>query len=275
MDKKSLAKNIFGYIVLAVISFFFVFVWNPFQLAIYSLLTGLLLYVVYNIRRPEKQRLNRSNLEGYLTYAGFTYLLILLLYSVSPYLRVKEFQWTHPAYHSVEGEISDAAYGVYRQKGNLYGYVDISYRYHVADHYIQQQQKAALRFYSFPIFSNTKGDYLKARVKDQFNEIQQERSYVILVNDAQPERSRFFAGQALFYWSGSIMKNFCSGILFMIAVIGGVGLIAYLFRNYKRPAPANRKSLVKMVWMIVLGILGLFFLIYLVLLIYFKSTGKL
>lgn len=275
MDKKSVVKNIFVYIFIAVISFFFVFVWNPFQLAIYSLFIGLILYIATNIRQYEWRQLNRNNLERYLFNVGIVYLFMVVLYSLSPYLRLKEFQFVHPHYQVVEGDATASHYGVYRQKGNLYSFVDIDYSYQVNGVRYQQQQKAALKFYSFPIFSNAKADYLTEQVNREFDQIRQQRSYVILVNNERPADSRFFSGREVFYWSGSILKNFLSGILFMIAVVGLVGLMAFLFRNYKKPSPVQRKSLVKLVWKILLGIFGLFFMIYLLLLIYFKSTGKL
>lgn len=274
MDKKSFVKNIFVYILIAVISFFFLFIWNPFQLAIYSLLIGSVLYIAMSIRKYEWRQLNRSNLERYLVNVGIVYLFVVVLYSLSPYLRLKEFQLVHPHYHVVEGDATASRYGIYRQKGNLYSFVDVDYSYQINGIRYQQQQKEALKFYSFPIFSNTKADYLKDRVGRLFNEIQQQQSYVILVNNERPADSRFFSGREVFYWSGSMLKNFLAGILFMITIVGLVGLMAFLFRNYKRPSPDVSKSVVKLIWKVLLGIFVLLFIIYLLLVIYFKSMGK-
>jgi len=275
MDKKSFVRNIFVYILIAVISFFFLFIWNPFQLAIYSLLIGSVLYITMSIRKYEWRQLNRSNVERYLVNVGIVYLFVVVLYSLSPYLRLKEFQLVHPHYHSVEGDATAARDGIYRQKGNLYSFMDVDYSYQVNGVRYQQQQKEALKFYSFPIFSNTKADYLKERVNREFDQIRQQRSYVIMVNNERPVDSRFFSGREVFYWSGSILKNFLGGFLFMIIVIGLVGLMAFLFRNYKRPSPDVSKSVVKLIGKILLGIFGLLFIIYLLLVFYFKSTGKL
>ncbi|PTS99600.1 hypothetical protein DBR11_12055, partial [Pedobacter sp. HMWF019] len=94
-----------------------------------------------------------------------------------------------------------------------------------------------------------------------------------------PKESQFFSSKDVFYWSGSILKNFLSGILFMITILASMGLLVFLFRNHKGPSPEDKKFLAKKVWkilFIVLGtIFGLLFIIYLVLLFYFKSTGKL
>lgn len=275
MDKKIPVKNIFTYTFIAAISLFFLFIWNPFQLVIYSLFLGLIIYIITGIGQYGRLKLNGNNFKRYLTGAALTYLVILTLYSVSPYLRLKEFQLVHPNYGVVEGDANAAHYGVYRQKGNLYGFVDVDYNYDVNGTRYAQQQKEALKFYSFPIFSNTKRDYLENCVNREFSRIRQQRSYVIMVNHDRPEESRFFSGREIFYWSGSMLKNFLSGILFMIAVVATVGLFAFLFRNYKRPSPVKKKSLVKLIGLIFLIIFGLFFITYLVLLIYFKSTGKL
>ncbi|WP_142687950.1 hypothetical protein [Chitinophaga polysaccharea] len=188
---------------------------------------------------------------------------------------MKEFQWTHPGYHAVQGEVTVSGYDVYKQRGNLYSFVNVDYSYYVNGNHYQQQQKAALKFYSFPIFSNTKTGYLRDEVARRFSRIQQQKSYVIMVNDQQPASSRFFSSKQAFYCSGSALKNFLAGILFMLAVFALVGFLAFLFRNYKAPSPVNRKQLQQRIIKIILIIFGLLFTIYLAFLIYFKSTGKL
>ncbi|HEY8958858.1 hypothetical protein [Chitinophaga sp.] len=233
MSKKSFLENIAGYILLAAAGVFFIVIWNPFQLAIYSLFTGAVIFLIFYIRQPEKQPLSKHHLRRYLFYTGVTYFLVVVLYSLSPYLRLKEFQWTHPGYHTVQGEVAVSGYGVYKQRSNLYGFVNVDYSYQVNGHRYQQHQKEVLKFYSFPIFSNTKTEYLSGQVARRFSRLQQQESYVIMVNDRQPDRSRFFSSAEAFYWSGSALKNFLAGILFMIIIFAMIGLFAFLFRNYK------------------------------------------
>ncbi len=275
MNKKSFLENIAGYILFAAAGFFFIVIWNPFQLAIYSLFIGIVIYLVLNIRQQGKLQLNSRHLRSALFYTGGIYFLIVALYSLSPYLRLKEFQWTHPGYHAVQGEVTVSGYGVYKQRSNSYSFVNVDYSYYVNGNRYQQQQKAVLKFYSFPIFSNTKTDYLRDEVAHQFNRVQQQKSYVIMVNDHQPGNSRFFSSGEMFYWNGSALKNFLAGILFMIAVFSLVGFLAFLFRNYRRPSPVNRKTIRLRIIKIILIIFGLLFTTYLAFLVYFKSTGKL
>lgn len=49
-----------------------------------------------------------------------------------------------------------------------------------------------------------------------------------MVNDRQPGSSRFFSSTEVFYWSGSALKNFLAGILFMIAVLALVLLWVFI-----------------------------------------------
>lgn len=275
MNKKSFLENIAGYLLFAAASFFFIVIWNPFQLAIYSLFIGVIIYFILSIRQYKKLQLNRQQLRKSLFYTAGIYFLIAALYSLSPYLRLKEFQWTHPGYHTAPGTVTVSGYGVYKQRSNLYSFVNVDYSYHVNNQRYQQQQKAVLKFYSFPIFSNTKTDYLKDQAAQKFDRILQQKSYVIMVNDRQPARSRFFGSAEIFYWNGSALKNFLAGILFMIAVFTLVGLLVFLFRNYKRPSPVNRKSLQIRIIKIISIIFGVLFIIYLAFLVYFKSIGKL
>ncbi|PTS96185.1 hypothetical protein DBR11_19615, partial [Pedobacter sp. HMWF019] len=104
MDKRSFPKDIAGYILFAVMSFFFVFIWNPFHLVVYGFLIGIVIYVTFNIRQAEKLKLNRDNLKRGFPYIILTYLFIIVIFSLSPYLRVKEFQLTHPNYQIAQGE---------------------------------------------------------------------------------------------------------------------------------------------------------------------------
>lgn len=233
MNKKNFLENIAGYILFAAVGIFFIVIWNPFQLAVYSLFTGSVIFFILHIGRREKLSLSRYYLRRYLFYSGATYFLLVTLYSLSPYLRLKEFQWTHPGYHAVQGEVTVSGYGVYKQRSNLYSFVNVDYSYQVNGHLYQQHQKEVLKFYSFPIFSNTKTDYLSDQVARRFSQVQQQGSYVIMVNDHQPGHSRFFSGEEVFYWSGSALKNFLAGILFMIIIFTLIGLFAFLFRNYK------------------------------------------
>lgn len=275
MSKKSFLENIAGYVLLAAAGVFFIVIWNPFQLAIYSLFIGVIIFLIFYIGQREKQPLSRHHLRRYLFYTGVTYFMVVVLYSLSPYLRLKEFQWTHPGYHTVQGEVTVSGYGVHKQRSDLYGFVNVDYSYQVDGHRYQQHQEKVFRFYSFPIFSNNTTEYLKSQAARRFSQLQQQGGYVIMINDRQPERSRFFSSREAFYWSGSALKNFLAGILFMIVVFALAGLLAFLFRNYKRPSQVNRKSILLRITKIILIIFGLLFTTYLAFLIYFKSIGKL
>jgi hypothetical protein len=279
MNKKNFLKDIAGYVLFAVSIFFFVFIWNPFHLVVYSFLIGIIIYITLNIRKAEKFKLNSANLKTGVPYIISTYLFIIIIFSLSPYLRVREFQLTHPNYQILQGEVVFSDDGVYKQKGNLYSFVNVDYSYSANGKRYTQQQKEALKFYSFPIFSNTKTEYLKNRVNYKFNQLRLQRNYVIMVRKDNPEESQFFSSREVFYWSGSILKNFLSGILFMVTIFASIGLLAFLFRNNKVPSPEDKKLFAKKllkILFIVLGIFfGLLFIIYLVLLFYFKSTGKL
>ncbi|MET3879633.1 hypothetical protein [Chitinophaga sp. OAE865] len=168
MNKKKFLGNIAAYILFAAVGIFFIVIWNPFQLAIYSLLIGAVIFFILNTRELGKQPSGRYHLRKYLFYTGEIYFLTVSLYSLSPYLRLKEFQWTHPGYHAVQGEVTVSGYGVYKQRSNLYGFVNVDYSYQVNGQGYQQHQKEVLKFYSFPIFSNARTDYLRDQAARRF-----------------------------------------------------------------------------------------------------------
>ncbi len=179
----------------------------------------------------------------------FSSLLIALIISVSPYLKMKDFQLTHPNY-----EISDFRITHFkgdfesRYKATGYYYGTIDYTYVKNGKTYHQQEKEAIKWDDFT------GDYKQNKTK--INQLIKENKCFVFVNSDNPNESKLFCSDKYFYLEGSEGYYFFQDMSFgTIGIILFIGIMAggLIFKENNHIFLKNTKIIISIILAFICG----------------------
>ncbi len=201
--------DLFALIVFSIVAIKIVFWDNPIWWILYGIVLGAILFLIGKDRSKE-------------TFAlcfGFCYILIALVISSSPFLRIKDFQLFHPHYKLLkEFTITKADYDIYHSStrgGYMYAYAIIDYAYTIDGEEIQHTEEDVVKW-------DTEG--YKANKKKLAN-IVKSNDFFVFVNPKRPTESKMFYSNKYVYLKG------CEGFyffrdMFLVIVMMAIFLVA-------------------------------------------------
>lgn len=198
----------------------FIFWVNNYHYFIYALIITSILFFV---RKTSKIGWKEKGSELLMIF-GFIYCLLLMIISLSPFLKFKEFQWTHPDWKEAKAQVSsyESEWGKPFRKSSGYAYSNIQYQYKVSERFYSNLEKEVEKLY-YPIWeSKERIQLLKAERQQRTKEQIEAQKFILLYNTKAPKESKFFISKSLFYPQGSGIYAFSIiiGILILLVVIG-------------------------------------------------------
>lgn len=210
-DKWSWLNGIGAFVFLSMI----VFVLNPPQLLAYTLV----LFLVWFLWRWRAQG-RRPVITAWSTGMPLAsiYLVMIVVYSISPLVQQAEFRMTHPGWTNAAASLTGytTGYHIGYRSSNSYAYADASYRYQAAGvPYTATAAQQARNYRWFWIDPEP----LRVQSGKRVARAMQQHDYTVYYNRQRPSESRLFLTADLVYFNGSGLKNFAGPLLF---VLGGV-----------------------------------------------------
>ncbi|MCT2562827.1 hypothetical protein [Chryseobacterium herbae] len=154
------------------------------------------------------------------------YLVLITLLSLSPFLKILEFKWSHQDWKPVNAQMIQplASWDSgYRRKGN--SYVNIDYEYQFNGTTYKKSETEALHKY-YPFWNRKKSRELVDEFSKSVSEKIQKRDYLILINPDQPQKSKLFLSTDLFYFQGSLFYDMVTGLaVFILTFLGIIGAV--------------------------------------------------
>ncbi|MCS4533017.1 hypothetical protein [Neisseria montereyensis] len=210
-------KDIQLIIILGILFLILVFIGNPIRWIIYGVVGGSLLFLMGKDKSKKR----------FLVSVVISYLLIAFLISISPYLKIKDFQLFHPNYEQLtEYQITDAKlhYGGRRPR---YTYVTIKYAYSLKGKAYEQTEKEPIKWSN----SLWLGSVYE---REKLSEIIKEKDFLVFVNRNNPSESKMFYSNKLLYLSGSrafqdifyLLESFT--VLLIGIALFGFGIFIYV-----------------------------------------------
>ncbi|MFP3832757.1 hypothetical protein [Chryseobacterium sp. SIMBA_028] len=216
-----------GFLLMMVIVACLLFWINNYRYFIYALIVAVIIFLLRNSTKTGW----KAKGEYFLMLLALIYFPLLTLMSVSPFLKFKEFQWTHPGWQQTKGQVlsytSEWENPFRRSSG--YAFIDVSYQY-TLNHktYTNTEQKAEKMYY--PIWeSKERIQLLKAKLLQQTKQQIDSQKCILLYNATHPKESRFFVSRSLFYLQGSAIYAFSIfiGVLIVLLIIN----LFFSFKN--------------------------------------------
>ncbi len=225
----SVVGSILGAIVVILVLYFLFLYGENIRILIYAVVFYLVIYLL--IIRPFYKV---NNLAYNLILILMCYLLFQIIYGSSPWLQLKEFEWTHSKWQRVnQVQLVDTQSEVYRRsKGVSYAYMDIIYQYEYQGKKYSTEQGDLARQYGMLL--NDKPIQLR-----QFSELKLKNQYssgqaVVLVNRDHPQESIYFYSQQGFDLRSSWLAKILYGLQ-LISVIVLIGLLGLLIKQAVNP----------------------------------------
>ncbi|WP_131401764.1 hypothetical protein [Chryseobacterium sp. JM1] len=215
--------TVIGSIAIAGGIVFFVFIENPVRYFFYALL----LVIVTNFKSLRNIRTDlKKTAQNLLITTGLIYLVIITLLSLSPFLKIQEFKWSHRDWKPVNAQkiqpLTSWESG-YKRKGNSYVNIDYEYQFNGTP-YKNLEPEALYRYY--PFWNRKKSRELVDEFSKSVSEKIQKRDYLILTNPDQPEKSKLFLSTDLFYFQGSLFYDLVTGLaVFILIFLGIIGAV--------------------------------------------------
>jgi energy-coupling factor transporter transmembrane protein EcfT len=212
-----------GAVVVTAMLIVFIFVVNNYHYFIYAtIIAG----VIFMVRKTSKQGWKEKG-KYFLILTGLVYVPLLLLFSVSPFLRFAEFRCTHPGWKTAEAE--DLSYGSEweprKRRSSGYAYSDISYSYQVGTRSFTHKEHSVEKLY-YPVWES---DRKILELKDDLLQRTKERirkgKFMLLYNAETPSESKFFISRQLLYPQGSELYAY---IIFISIIFFSMALSAVL-----------------------------------------------
>lgn len=202
---------------------FVVFIENPVRYFLYALF----LVIVTNFKSFRNFRMDfKKVVSNSLIATGLVYLSLITILSLSPFLKILEFKWSHPDWKPVNTQMIQpfASWDTgYKRKGNSYVTIDYEYQFNGTT-YKNSEPEALYRYY--PFWNRKKSQELVNEFSKSVSEKIQKRDYLILTNSHQPEKSKLFLSTDLFYFQGSLFYDAVTGLVgFILVFLGIIGAI--------------------------------------------------
>lgn len=215
--------KILGIIVVGGGISFVVFIENPVRYFLYAVL----LVTATNFKSLGDLRNDLKKTAGkLLTATGVVYLALITILSLSPFLKVMEFKWSHPDWKPVNSQTIQPFTSWdngYKRKGNSYVNIDYEYQFN-GTNYKNSEPEALKKYY--PFWNRKKSRELVNGFSKSVSEKIQKRDYLILTNPHQPEKSKLFLSTDLFYFQGSLFYDAVTGLVaFILIFLGIIGAI--------------------------------------------------
>lgn len=205
---------------------FLVFIENPVRYFFYALL----LVIVTNFKSLRNIRTDlKKTAQHLLITTGVVYVVLITVLSLSPFLKIMEFKWSHQNWKPVNAQkiqpFTSWDTG-YKRKGNSYVNIDYEYQYNGTT-YQNSEPEALYRYY--PFWNRKKSRELVDEFSKSVSEKIQKRDYLILTNPDQPEKSKLFLSTDLFYFQGSLFYNAVTGLGVFIFIFLGIITAVFLW----------------------------------------------
>lgn len=200
-----------------------VFIENPVRYFVYAVL----LVMVTNFKSLWNVRTDlKKTAQNLLVTTGVVYLLLITVLSLSPFLKIMEFKWSHRDWRPVNAQkiqpFTSWDSG-YKRKGNSYVNIDYEYQFNGTP-YKNSEPEALYKYY--PFWNRKKSRELVDEFSKSVSEKIQKRDYLILTNPDQPEKSKLFLSTDLFYFQGSLFYDLVTGLaVFILIFLGIIGAI--------------------------------------------------
>ncbi len=243
-----MGKTIMTLFVLVIVGYIL-----PFRYALYCLPISILIIFIRNNLRFTFS--NQIYVKLFSTFV-FVYLLLYMALSVSPYLNIQEFKWSHPSWKPQQAEILDLEPHHFEGlKSDGFSYVDIAYQTVTNGKEYNHSQEFSLKRY-FPCWENKNINQKKQETLLIAEQMLVSNSVVTLVNAKNPKQailflpiSYFDLRSSIFYQvlsSFTILTAFCFIILLILIYLmtkrmakrkASEELYKKLMRNKKEAAP--------------------------------------
>ncbi|SFN13266.1 hypothetical protein SAMN05421594_1237 [Chryseobacterium oleae] len=200
-----------------------VFIENPVRYFLYAVL----LVIATNFKSLRNFRTDlKTTARNLLVTTGLIYLVLITLLSLSPFLKIQEFKWSHQDWKPVNAQkiqpLTSWDNG-YRRKGNSYVNIDYEYQFNGAT-YKNLEPEALYKYY--PFWNRKKSRELVDEFSKSVSEKIQKRDYLILSNPDQPEKSKLFLSTDLFYFRGSLFYDLVTSLaVFLLTFLGIIGAV--------------------------------------------------
>ncbi|MEI5983842.1 MULTISPECIES: hypothetical protein [Sphingobacterium] len=180
----NVGKTIMMLFVLVIVGYIF-----PFRYALYCLPISIVIIFIRNNLRFTFSKLIYIKLFS--TFV-FVYLLFLLTISISPYLKIQEFKWSHPSWKKKEVEILDLEPHHFRGfKSNGHAFVEICFQSRTNGKEYNHIQQYTLKRY-FPFWDKRSTSQKKQETLLIAEKMLVEKSYSCLVNSKNPNQAILF-----------------------------------------------------------------------------------
>lgn len=233
----------------------FVFVINSYHYLIYALIAAFLLYfplkkiVVNRLSKLDSNRkvqyevngkpvsIQMNKLTAFGVLLALAYIVIVTIFSVSPYLERKEFRITHPSWVAVMPSIRNLCSNLQGGK-TKYAYIDLEYQFTADGQSHGQKIVKAEKLYSFlPIWGKQGLEKIRIELLDRASRKNTAKEYIVFYNPDNPKQNKFFLANDCFYPQGAWLYDllFVYFILFLFIMI-----IVLLFRTKNRISVKNQ-----------------------------------
>ncbi|MGU3376101.1 hypothetical protein [Chryseobacterium sp. M5A1_1a] len=216
-----------GFVLMMVIVVYLLFWINNYRYFIYALIIAVIIFL---LKKSSKTGWKAKG-GDFLMILALIYFSLLTIMSVSPFLKFKEFQWTHPGWQETKGQVLSyqSAWEKPFRKSSGYSFIDVSYQYQLNHKvYTNTEQKAEKMYY--PIWEGKERiKLLKADLLQQTKQQIDSQKFMLLYNPNNPKESKFFISRSLFYLQGSGIYAFSIfiGILILLLIIN----LFFSFKN--------------------------------------------
>jgi hypothetical protein len=219
---KKFADNFFtflGFLGIAVLVVFCVFIENPVTYFLYSVL----ITVAVNFKSLRSLKNDfRYVIRDFSIILSAIYLVLITGMSLSPFLRIQEFKLSHWNWKAIDArEMKALSFwdSGYKRRGN--STTDVYYVYQSGIKLYKKTEFGALKKY-YPFWNGDQNDELVREFSKSVSEKIMKKDFVILYNQKKQEKSKLFLSQDLFYFQGSFFYNFITSFVMMIFAIVGL-----------------------------------------------------
>lgn len=217
-----------GGIVVAAMLVFYIFIENPVTYFLYAFIIA----AAFNFRNLRFIRADfRNAIRDFSVSLGIVYLVVIILMSLSPFLKIQEFKISHWNWKAVDAGKTKASASWdrgYKRKGN--SYADVYYTYPSGKTLYKKTEPEALKRY-YPFWNSQAPDELVTEFSRYVSEKIRQKDFAVFYSPENPGKSKLFLSTDLFYFKGSLFYDFITSFVTMIIGIMGLITAIILFSN--------------------------------------------
>lgn len=220
-----------GYFGMAALVIICVFIENPITYLLYAFLITV---AVHFNRLKDIKTDFRYVIRDFSIILSVIYLVLIIVMSLSPFLKIQEFKISHWHWKATETKQIRAVtawHNGYKRMGN--SYTDVYYTYQAGNELYKKTESKALEKY-YPFWNFQENDERVNEFSQSVSEKIRKKDFVIFYSQKNPEKSKFFLSSDLFYFQGSLFYDFITS--FAIAIFTVIGLLCafFIFGSNKR-----------------------------------------